>query len=121
MPLQWCNQIWQSLEEGAGKRCSECDLNPGPSWQGPDCRNGYVTFCGETEERRRRKRKKEKKRKNQALCVMMRDYKVLPQTRNVRGALAEMVTIRSVIKLKKNDKKRKKRRRRRRKKHLALW
>ena len=23
MPLQWCNQIWQSLEEGAGKRCSE--------------------------------------------------------------------------------------------------
>ena len=47
---------------------------------------------------------------------MMRDYKVLPQTRNVRGALAEMVTLRSVIKLKKNDKKRKKRRRRRRKK-----
>ena len=25
MPLQWGNQIWQSLEEGAGKRCSECD------------------------------------------------------------------------------------------------
>ena len=25
MPLQWRNQIWQSLEEGAGKRCSECD------------------------------------------------------------------------------------------------
>ena len=25
MPLQWHNQIWQSLEEGAGKRCSECD------------------------------------------------------------------------------------------------
>ena len=24
MPLQWRNQIWQSLEEGAGKRCSEC-------------------------------------------------------------------------------------------------
>ena len=23
MPLQWRNQIWQSLEEGAGKRCSE--------------------------------------------------------------------------------------------------
>ena len=21
---QWRNQIWQSLEEGAGKRCSEC-------------------------------------------------------------------------------------------------
>ena len=31
MPLQWCNQIWQSLEEGAGKRCSECDLNPASS------------------------------------------------------------------------------------------
>ena len=24
MQLQWRNQIWQSLEEGAGKRCSEC-------------------------------------------------------------------------------------------------
>ena len=24
MLLQWRNQIWQSLEEGAGKRCSEC-------------------------------------------------------------------------------------------------
>jgi len=24
VPLQWRNQIWQSLEEGAGKRCSEC-------------------------------------------------------------------------------------------------
>ena len=23
MPLQWRNQIWQSLEEGSGKRCSE--------------------------------------------------------------------------------------------------
>ena len=25
VPLQWCNQFWQSLEEGAGKRCSKCD------------------------------------------------------------------------------------------------
>ena len=24
MPLQWHNQIWQSLEDGAGKRCWEC-------------------------------------------------------------------------------------------------
>ena len=24
MPLQWRNQFWQSLEEGAGKRCKEC-------------------------------------------------------------------------------------------------
>ena len=24
VPLKWRNQIWQSLEEGAGKRCSEC-------------------------------------------------------------------------------------------------
>ena len=23
MPVQWRNEIWQSLEEGAGKRCSE--------------------------------------------------------------------------------------------------
>ena len=27
MPLQWRNQFWQSLEEGAGKRCSECDVH----------------------------------------------------------------------------------------------
>ena len=26
MPHQWRNQIWQSLEEGAGKRCSECEF-----------------------------------------------------------------------------------------------
>ena len=24
MPLQWRHQFWQSLEEDAGKRCSEC-------------------------------------------------------------------------------------------------
>ena len=28
MPLQWHNYIRQSLEEDAGKRCSECDLPP---------------------------------------------------------------------------------------------
>ena len=28
-PLQWRNQFWQSLEEGAGKRCSECCLSHG--------------------------------------------------------------------------------------------
>ena len=35
MPLQWRNQFWQSLEEGAGKRCWECDrfLNL-PFWCG---------------------------------------------------------------------------------------
>ena len=27
VPLQWRNQIWQSLEEGAGRRCSECALD----------------------------------------------------------------------------------------------
>ena len=26
MPLQCGNQIWQSLEEGAGKRCWECGV-----------------------------------------------------------------------------------------------
>ena len=30
MPLQGRNQIWQSLEEGAGKRCSECALDRHP-------------------------------------------------------------------------------------------
>ena len=27
MHLQWRNQFWQSLEEGAGERCSVCDLD----------------------------------------------------------------------------------------------
>ena len=27
MPFQWRNQFWPSLEEGAGKRCSECGSN----------------------------------------------------------------------------------------------
>ena len=22
--VKWCNQLWQSLEKGAGKRCLEC-------------------------------------------------------------------------------------------------
>ena len=26
VPLQWRNQRWQSLKEGAGKRCSECGI-----------------------------------------------------------------------------------------------
>ena len=36
MPLQWRNQIWQSLEEGAGKRCSECVMAP-DIFQTADC------------------------------------------------------------------------------------
>ena len=28
MPLQWRQQFWQSLEEGTGKRCSECGTGP---------------------------------------------------------------------------------------------
>ena len=28
MPIQWRNQIWQSLEEGARKRCLECGCDP---------------------------------------------------------------------------------------------
>ena len=26
VPLQWRNQFWQSLEEGAGERCSVCGV-----------------------------------------------------------------------------------------------
>ena len=39
MPLQWRNQIWQSLEEGAGKRCSGCGLLPA-SYQYPNLSEG---------------------------------------------------------------------------------
>ena len=31
MPLQWHNQIWQSLEDGAGKRCPESPMRSVPS------------------------------------------------------------------------------------------
>ena len=27
VPFQWRNQFWQGLEEDAGKRCSECEVN----------------------------------------------------------------------------------------------
>ena len=42
MPLQWRNQIWQSLEEGAGKRCSECgvSLHPLGTWRWGGVREG---------------------------------------------------------------------------------
>ena len=32
VPLQWRNQFWQSLEEGARKRCSECVVGVGGVW-----------------------------------------------------------------------------------------
>ena len=31
MPLQWRDQFWQSLEEGAGKWCSECGVSLHPA------------------------------------------------------------------------------------------
>ena len=31
MPLQWCNQSWQSLEEGGGKWCWECGSDDQPA------------------------------------------------------------------------------------------
>ena len=38
MPLQWRNQIWQSLEEGAGKRCLECGgMHVGLRWAMSGC------------------------------------------------------------------------------------
>ena len=39
--LQWRNYIWQSLEEGAGKRCSECDQYPNLS-EGADLVGGQL-------------------------------------------------------------------------------
>ena len=46
MPLQWRNQIWQSLEEGAGKRGSECapgfdvlSTGQGHTGQDEDCKD----------------------------------------------------------------------------------
>ena len=41
MPVQWRNQIWQSLEEGAGKRCSECGQYPNLS-EGADRVSGQL-------------------------------------------------------------------------------
>ena len=41
MPLRWRNQIWQCLEEGAGKRCSEFDQYPNLS-EGADRVGGQL-------------------------------------------------------------------------------
>ena len=55
MPLQWRNQIWQSLDEGAGKRCSECDrghVGRWPNLLGAPCRSGTRSLLGEVFVRR---------------------------------------------------------------------
>ena len=41
MPFQWRNQIWQSLEKGTGKRCSECGQYPKHS-EGADRVSGQL-------------------------------------------------------------------------------
>ena len=46
MPLQWRNQFRQSLEEGAGKRCLECDVRTPPL---PMCLSEY-RHCTDTGE-----------------------------------------------------------------------
>ena len=51
MPLQWRIQLWQSLEEGAGKRDSECGSSPllhrsPPGFNPPERHNRtYVQNC----------------------------------------------------------------------------
>jgi len=50
VPLQWRNQFWQSLEEGAEKRCSEQqnDRKNGPQFDSPFGRplSSKVVVCG---------------------------------------------------------------------------
>ena len=50
MPLQWRNQFWQSLEEGARKRCRECGRAVlSSSCRGPHssvCRRGVIGWRG---------------------------------------------------------------------------
>ena len=45
VPLQWCNQFWQSLKKGARKRCLECDPHLSrPLKRGPhSLRLTYIT------------------------------------------------------------------------------
>ena len=46
MPLQWRNQFWQSLEEVAGKRCSECGCElESRSWLQLSCSLLAPLFC----------------------------------------------------------------------------
>ena len=45
MPLQWRNQIWQSTEEGAGKRYSECEEGAGKRCS--ECEEGAGKRCSE--------------------------------------------------------------------------
>ena len=46
VPLLWRNQIWQSLEEGAGKRCSECASVHGQLGGDKECPFSGVTNSG---------------------------------------------------------------------------
>ena len=57
MHLQWRNQIWQSLEEGAGKRCSECEERDGEVRDGE---GGERADRGVETEERARKRERER-------------------------------------------------------------
>ena len=50
MPLQKRNQIWQSLEQGAGKRCLECAYSAAQS-----CQCLYSAFHSTAEENPKRR------------------------------------------------------------------
>ena len=45
MPLQWRNQLWQSSEEGAGKRCLECELGDCSEWGFVSAVSGVLCLC----------------------------------------------------------------------------
>ena len=48
MPHQWRNYIWHCMEEGAGKRCSECEESAGKRCS--ECEEGARKRSSECEE-----------------------------------------------------------------------
>ena len=61
MPLQWSNQFWQSLEEDAGKRCSECGADQAVCVP--------VVMCDERKKKNKKKKKQKKKKQKKKTGV----------------------------------------------------
>ena len=67
MGHQWRNQFWQSLEEGAGKRCSECacDNRANLVWfPTAQCYLFAIDKIGKREGNKKKKKKKKKKKES---------------------------------------------------------
>ena len=78
MPLQWRNQIWQSLEKGAGKPCSECGSGPAEAAQRQsthvNMRQVETSLFFAPLVKKRRKKKKKREKKKRGFCLNSNDF-----------------------------------------------